>query len=185
MEGSPCSGAGDPPPPRQALRRALPLARRALMTARPPRVFMRARKPWVRLRLISLGWKVRFMLAVLSGSEVVEQKGSECTVLTLFLSMKKTLFQTDKGDPLRLDARRQTGGTLVRGRSTARPALWRPAGPGFPLPGKHPRSRCVIVRIFLHGFARCRPDGRRPGASPTSSTLGTPCPTNSHKTASR
>lgn len=32
-----------------------PLARRALMTRRPPRVFMRARKPWVRTRLILLG----------------------------------------------------------------------------------------------------------------------------------
>ena len=33
-------------------RRARPLARRALMTARPPRLFMRTRKPWVRLRRV-------------------------------------------------------------------------------------------------------------------------------------
>ena len=45
----------------QALRRARPRARRALITARPPRVCILARNPWVRLRLISLGWKVRFI----------------------------------------------------------------------------------------------------------------------------
>lgn len=32
-----------------------PLARRRLITLRPPGVAMRARKPWVRLRLILLG----------------------------------------------------------------------------------------------------------------------------------
>lgn len=46
----------------QALRRARPLARRALTIARPFLVFIRARKPWVRFRLISLGWNVRFMM---------------------------------------------------------------------------------------------------------------------------
>jgi hypothetical protein len=35
----------------QTARRLRPLARRALMTARPPRVRMRAKKPWVRARL--------------------------------------------------------------------------------------------------------------------------------------
>jgi len=35
----------------QTARRLRPLARRALITARPPRVRMRARKPWVRARL--------------------------------------------------------------------------------------------------------------------------------------
>jgi len=34
---------------------ARPLARRALITARPPLVFIRARKPWVRLRLTTEG----------------------------------------------------------------------------------------------------------------------------------
>lgn len=38
----PCSG--------QTATRARPFARRALMTARPPAVFMRTRKPWVFLR---------------------------------------------------------------------------------------------------------------------------------------
>lgn len=46
----------------QALRRARPRARRALIMARPFLVFIRARNPWVRLRLISLGWNVRFMM---------------------------------------------------------------------------------------------------------------------------
>lgn len=39
----------------QAESRLRPLARRALMTARPPRVAIRARKPWVRLRRMLLG----------------------------------------------------------------------------------------------------------------------------------
>ena len=40
----------------QIARRLRPLARRALITARPPRVFMRTRKPWVRLRRVTEGW---------------------------------------------------------------------------------------------------------------------------------
>jgi len=39
----------------QTASRARPLARRALMTARPLRVFMRTRKPWVRLRRVTDG----------------------------------------------------------------------------------------------------------------------------------
>jgi hypothetical protein len=39
-----------------------PLARRAEITARPPRVFMRVRKPCVRARLTLEGWYVRFMI---------------------------------------------------------------------------------------------------------------------------
>lgn len=39
----------------QTARRTRPLARRALITARPALVFMRARKPWVRLRLVTEG----------------------------------------------------------------------------------------------------------------------------------
>jgi len=41
--------------PAQGVRRARPLARRALMTLRPLLVAMRARKPWVRARLRLLG----------------------------------------------------------------------------------------------------------------------------------
>ena len=37
-------------------RRLRPLARLRLIRARPVEVLMRARKPWVRLRLILLGW---------------------------------------------------------------------------------------------------------------------------------
>lgn len=40
---------------------ARPLARRRLSTSRPALVAIRARKPWVRARLILLGWYVRFM----------------------------------------------------------------------------------------------------------------------------
>ena len=48
------------------------LARRALMTRRHP-VAMRARNPWVRLRWMLLGWKVRFMswfIKILAGKPV-------------------------------------------------------------------------------------------------------------------
>jgi len=47
--------------PTQALRRLRPLARRRLMTARPERVAMRARNPWVRARRIRLGLNVKLM----------------------------------------------------------------------------------------------------------------------------
>jgi hypothetical protein len=40
----------------QTARRLRPLARRAAITARPPRVFMRVKKPWVRARLTLEGW---------------------------------------------------------------------------------------------------------------------------------
>ena len=45
----------------QTAKRLRPLARRALITARPPRVFMRTKKPWVRARRVLEGWYVRFM----------------------------------------------------------------------------------------------------------------------------
>ena len=50
----------------QTPRRARPLARRERRTARPARVFMRTRKPCVRLRRVVDGWKVRFMMSGLS-----------------------------------------------------------------------------------------------------------------------
>ena len=40
---------------------ARPFARRRFNTRRPALVAIRARKPWVRARLILLGWNVRFM----------------------------------------------------------------------------------------------------------------------------
>ena len=46
----------------QAVRRALPLARLALMTFLPPLVCMRALKPWVRFRRKLLGWNVLFIM---------------------------------------------------------------------------------------------------------------------------
>src|SRR5690606_18616541 len=39
-----------------------PRARRRLITRRPPTVFMRARKPWVRRRLMVLGWYVLLLM---------------------------------------------------------------------------------------------------------------------------
>jgi hypothetical protein len=46
----------------QALRTLRPLRRRAAMTARPPGVAMRARKPCVLARLRLFGWKVRLLM---------------------------------------------------------------------------------------------------------------------------
>ena len=45
----------------QTASRLRPLARRRFSTVRPPSVFMRARKPWVRARRILDGWYVRFI----------------------------------------------------------------------------------------------------------------------------
>lgn len=56
-----------PMPANQTARRLRPLARRRDRTARPFLVAMRARKPWVRARLMVLGWKVRFMEGYLVG----------------------------------------------------------------------------------------------------------------------
>ena len=49
-----------------ALRTARPLRRRAARTRRPPLVAMRARKPWVLLRLRLFGWYVRFTIPPIS-----------------------------------------------------------------------------------------------------------------------
>jgi hypothetical protein len=46
----------------QAERRLRPLARRAFSIARPARVDILSRKPWVRLRFKLLGWKVRLLI---------------------------------------------------------------------------------------------------------------------------
>jgi hypothetical protein len=54
-----CAGARNSE--HQAERRLRPLARRALMTACPARVAIRARKPCLRARFRQLGWNVRFI----------------------------------------------------------------------------------------------------------------------------
>ena len=54
--------------PAQPARRPRPRRRRAEMIARPARVRMRRRKPWVRLRRRLLGWKVRLLTRVLPSS---------------------------------------------------------------------------------------------------------------------
>ena len=50
----------------QGASRARPFARRAERTLRPPTLFIRARKPCVRLRLTTEGWNVRFMVVGLN-----------------------------------------------------------------------------------------------------------------------
>jgi hypothetical protein len=61
--------AGIAPAPGQTLRRARPLARRARITARPPRVRMRTRNPWVRFLRTTEGWNVRFIEIVPQGEQ--------------------------------------------------------------------------------------------------------------------
>jgi len=46
--------------------RARPFARRARITARPPRLRIRTRNPWVRLRRTTEGWNVRFIATILA-----------------------------------------------------------------------------------------------------------------------
>ena len=50
------------PDRRYAERRMRPRARRRASTFRPFFVAMRARKPWLRFLLSTLGWKVRFIV---------------------------------------------------------------------------------------------------------------------------
>ena len=54
----------------QPARRTRPRRRRAEMMARPARVRIRRRKPWVRLRRRLLGWKVRLLTRMLHCSMV-------------------------------------------------------------------------------------------------------------------
>lgn len=60
--------------------RLRPFARRRRRTARPPRVFLRARKPCVRLRLLLWGWYVRLDTANLQGN--AERSGIDTRVRT-------------------------------------------------------------------------------------------------------
>jgi hypothetical protein len=62
VERSAAAGQRDMPTDR----RLRPFARRRFRTRRPFFVAMRARNPWVRLRLTLLGWYVRFMAAALN-----------------------------------------------------------------------------------------------------------------------
>ena len=59
-----------------------PLARRARMTLRPPRVFIRTKKPWVRLRRVTEGWNVRFIGVA---SQAIGKKPSITAVLELLV----------------------------------------------------------------------------------------------------
>jgi hypothetical protein len=63
---------------RQADRRFLPFARRALMIDRPARVAIRARNPCLRARLRRLGWKVRFITLVLVYFVFRQAPGIQC-----------------------------------------------------------------------------------------------------------
>ena len=64
-------------PVRQADRRARPLARRFLSTARPARVLIRARKPCLRARRRLLGWNVRFNVDLLDGLVTMTRRAGQ------------------------------------------------------------------------------------------------------------
>ena len=64
-------------PVRQADRRARPLARRFLSTARPARVLIRARKPCLRARRRLLGWNVRFNADLLDGLVTMTRRAGQ------------------------------------------------------------------------------------------------------------
>jgi len=60
------------------------LARLALMTARPPRVFIRTKNPWVLALRVFDGWYVLFMVFSYSNETLSRQQGN------LTLSQKLT-----------------------------------------------------------------------------------------------
>src|SRR6185436_6932848 len=57
--------------------RLRPFERRRRRTSRPPRVFLRARNPWVRLRLLLWGWYVRFTVQLHPAGRGIDTQGRE------------------------------------------------------------------------------------------------------------
>lgn len=93
----------------QGMRRLRPLARRALSTRRPPRVFIRARKPCVRACLSLPGWNVRFM-AKPFGNGNGEQRSGKIVDCRWFCqgnrAWRSALRQVDCGMPrMKIDER--------------------------------------------------------------------------------
>ncbi len=113
-------------------RRLRPLARRALKTARPPLVFIRSRNPWVRRRLIRLGWNVRFMTAD-PHSFILRAGGSRRTRAGVFRAPGPWVGRAGRPGFLRprpefVDSSLGSAGAYPAGsrRVNARPALIRP-----------------------------------------------------------
>ncbi len=72
--------------------RALPLALRALITLRPPRVCIRARNPCVLARFILLGWNVRFMSKASNGLACLNLQGATMYWSSHLTSILNALF---------------------------------------------------------------------------------------------
>lgn len=91
----------------QALRRALPLRRRAANTARPPRVAFLARKPCVRARLILLGWYVLFMVRMLFATHCATGFNNEPTIIASPIALVNRCLENrcNKTQHNRLDGR--------------------------------------------------------------------------------
>ena len=93
----------------QADRRVRPLRRRAEMIARPARVRIRRRKPWVRLRRRLLGWNVRLLTGKLHHLRGTRQSG---TVLTRHASQAERAGSSRRCKrPSNGTGHRQTGQT--------------------------------------------------------------------------
>jgi hypothetical protein len=107
----------------QADRRARPLRRRAEMMARPARVRIRRRKPWVRLRRRLLGWNVRLLTEELPHLRSARQirYGADTTRIAGASRWQRPLCKR----PSNGTGRRQTGQTDVdRGRRRVGRLTW-------------------------------------------------------------
>ena len=100
LEGVRKQGARD-----QTVRRLRPLARRRLSTMRPFLVAMRARKPWARLRLMTLGWNVLFMVHLFINGQLA-------TDLTIYKPRYKIAKASEKEAALY----RMAGGVAITSR---------------------------------------------------------------------
>ncbi len=78
----------------QADRTARPLRRRSARMARPARVRIRVRKPWVRLRRRLLGWKVRLVTAYSRSEKLVPRSLGKRRHMGLFADVQRPTYDT-------------------------------------------------------------------------------------------
>jgi hypothetical protein len=147
--------------PGQAPRRLRPRARRALSTARPPRVRIRPRKPCVLLRRRLLGWNVRFTHGLLgAGARLLglppgEGRGAtERARRELGISVRATRTESQRARPAASargrDWSRRRGGPPRRepARPPVRVLSLRAAGATFRARRRSGLARCTSPRGF-------------------------------------
>ena len=98
----------------QADRRARPLARRADRIARPARVRIRSRKPWVFERRRLFGWKVRLLTSGTPSSSCSPHVATMCQLI--WVNRGPALRHRDRGLPPRFGGR---GITTIAANGTA------------------------------------------------------------------